>query len=447
VATAAVREETAGESGLLDRVAALAEELAARWTATPAELPALGPRVGFRRRFTNARAAARLIDELGAGVERVPDDEEGRAVFREAVRERLREFGASRLGWPDGYRRLLFGDAYFAASLAFARESRCFDPDLPLDELWQALRNVWIGNSLQMLLDRPVEMRPGLFAYSMLYPLTDNLLDDPGLASGSKRAFNDRFGRRLAGLAVDPHGAAEAAVFRLVDRIEAEFPRQKFPEVHQSLLAIHRGQVQSLAQQDDPTLPDDVILAISCAKGGSSVLADAYLVCGRPGPEQERFAFGYGVFLQLLDDLQDVEADLAVGHQTLFTRAAARGPLDAQAARLARFIDSVLDAHEAFRDPAFSDRKDLIRRNCRGLLVGAVAEQPKRFTRGFRRSLQNQWPLGLRAIRRLRERAERRFAQARRTLRRRTGARSLLDWALANRLDESARARQTRRPP
>jgi hypothetical protein len=431
VATAALREAAAEEWCLLDRVGSLAMEHAARWTATPAGLPALGPRVGFRRRFTNARAAARLLDQFAASVQRVPDDREERRVFREAVRERLREFGASRLGWPDGYRQLLFGDAYFAASLAFAREARSFAPDLPLDELWQAMRNVWIGNSLQMLVDRKVEMRPGLFAYSMLYPLTDNLLDDPGLAGAAKRAFNDRFGRRLAGLPVDPHGAAEAAVFRLVARIEGEFPRREFPEVYQSLLAIHQGQVRSLAQQDDPTLSDDDILAISCTKGGSSVLADAYLVCGRPQPEEERFAFGYGVFLQLLDDLQDVEADLAAGHQTLFTRAARRGPLDAHAGRLARFIDSVLDTHEAFRDPAFSDRKDLIRRNCRGLLVGAVAEQPRRFTRGFRRSLESQWPLGLRAIRRLRRRAERRFAEVGRALQRRTGATSLLDWALA----------------
>ncbi len=94
------------------------------------------------------------------------------------------------------------------------------------------------------------------------------------------------------------------------------------------------------------------------------MLADLYLVAGRPAEPDRRFAFGYGVFLQLLDDLQDVEADLAAGHQTLFTRAAARGVLDEPAARLARFVDRVLDA-EALADEEAAERRDLVRRNCR----------------------------------------------------------------------------------
>jgi hypothetical protein len=431
LATAALRGEAAESPCLEDRVASLAHEYASQWAATRPELPALGPRIGVCSHVANARAAARLLDELCTGAERVPDCVEARRAFREAVRVRMQGFGAERLGWPEGYRRLLFGDAYFAASVTFAREARAFDPALPEDDLWQALRNVWIGNSLQMLLDLPVGIRPGLFAYSLLYPLTDNLLDDPRLAAGAKRAFNERFGRRLAGLPADPRTPAEAAVFALVGRIEDELPRRRFPEVYASLLAIHRGQVRSLAQQDDPALPDEDVLAITCEKGGSSVLADVYLVRGDPGPLEERFAFGYGVFLQLLDDLQDVGADLAAGHQTLFTRAASRGPLDADAARLARFVDAVLDGSEILGSPALADRKDLIRRNCRSLLVGAVAEQPGRFTRRFRRAVESQWPFSLRSLRRLRRRAERRFTEVGRSLRRRTGAASLLDWALA----------------
>jgi hypothetical protein len=175
---------------------------------------------------------------------------------------------------------------------------------LPPDSLWQALRNVLIGNSLQMLLDRPVALGPGLLAYSMLYPLTDNLLDDPRVPADAKRIFNERFGRRLAGLPVGASGPSDAAVFDLVARVEAEYSRAHFEDLYESLLAIHRGQVRSLAQQDDPRLTDAEILAISCEKGGSSVLADLYLVAGRASALEERFAFGYGVFLQLLDDLQ-----------------------------------------------------------------------------------------------------------------------------------------------
>jgi hypothetical protein len=419
------------EPGLRARVGPLRDAHAAMWAETPAELPVLGPRIGLRRHFANARAARRLIDELAVELERAPEGEPERRAWREAVRERLQRFGDERLGWPAGYRRLLFADAFFTTSVAFAREARAFDPSLPLDSLWQALRNVWIGNSLQIVLDLPVALNPGLFAYSMLYPLTDNLLDDPRVESGAKRAFNERFGRRLAGLPVLPAGAGEAAVFRLVERIEDEFPRHAFADVHASLLAIHGGQVSSLSQQDDPALTDAEILAISCEKGGSSVLADLYLVAGRAGEREERFAFGYGVALQLLDDLQDVESDLAAGHQTLFTRAAGRGVLDRPASRLARFIDRVLDDEEVPGRPELADRQDLIRRNCRTLLVGAIAEQPHRFSRRFRRQLARRWPFAFRAMRRLRRRAQKRYQMAATRHHPGVSATSLLDRLLA----------------
>jgi hypothetical protein len=418
-----------GAGARLD-VAALRDDHADLWRTTPAGLPYLGPRVGWRRHFANERAARRLLDRLASETEQLPEDEGGRRAWRDSVAERLREFGAQRLGWPSGYGRLVFADAYFAASVAFAREARAFDPGLSLECLGQALRNVWIGNSLQMRLGLPIALGDGLFAYSMLYPLTDNLLDDPARDAVGKRAFNRRFGRRLAGEPVPAGDAREAAVFALVGRVEREFPRDRFPSVHESLLAIHAGQTRSLAQQDDPRLTDDHLLSISCEKGGTSVLADLYLVAGSPEEPDRRFAFGYGVFLQLLDDLQDVEADLAAGHQTLFTRAAERGRLDEPAARLARFVDRVLDS-EPLADAAAAERRDLVRRNCRTLLVSAVAAQPHRFSRPFRSALERQWPFTLGAMRRLRARAERRFARPLASLRDPERAGAILDQALA----------------
>jgi len=411
------------------RVAALRDEHARLWAVTPAAMPVLGPPVGWLQHLSNERAARSLVDALAGEVEHVPDGEPERRAWRERVRERLQAFGQARLCWPAGYRRLLFADAFYAASVAFAREARAFDPDLPVESLGQALRNVWIGNSLQVRLGLPVALGPGLFAYSMLYPLTDNLLDDATLGGRAKRAFNERFGRRLAGLPVRPSGANEAAVFELVRRIEKQFPRDAFPEVHESLLAIHGGQVRSLSQQDDRRLGDSEILAISFEKGGTSVMADAYLVAGEVGMADERFAFGYGTFLQLLDDLQDVAADLEASHQTIFTRAARRGVLDEPAARLGRYLDRVLDT-ERLEGGEAEDRRDLVRRNCRMLLVGAVAEQPRRFSRGFRRTIERQWPFSLGGTRRLRHHAERRLRRAVARLGERTGAPSLLDLAL-----------------
>jgi hypothetical protein len=432
-------------SSLRARVATLRDEHAELWASTPDDLPILGPATGFFRHWSNARAAARLIDDLSDEGSRPPAEDDARRAWQESVRTRLHTFGAERLGWPEGYRRLMFGDAFFTAAGDFSRAARAFDPDLKLDDLWQALRNIWIGNGLQMLLDLPVQSTPALFAYSMLYPVTDNLLDDRSVAAADKRRFNDRFGQRLAGCELTPSTAVESAAFALVATIERQFPRHRYPDVHESLLAIHHGQVLSLTQQQacrtgaaaargsGPREDDEGLLAISCEKGGTSVLADLYLIAGEACEDAERFAFGYGVALQLMDDLQDATIDAAAGHQTLFTRAAARGPLDAIAARLLQFIDRAIDAGRQLpraRAPRYGeasperrasyvvqagheDRLDLLRRNCRSLVVGSMAEQPALFTGGFRRQVARHWPLSLGGIRHLRTRARRRLPSER----------------------------------
>lgn len=415
---------------LASRLTPLRDACIADWHATPLVLPRLGSPSTRWQTWRNGRATGRLIDDIARRVDGYPEPVSERREWRESVRTRLQDFGEAHFHWPSGYRRLLFGDAFYEASVDFARRARQFDPALSLDDLWQALRNVWIGNSLQMLLARQVTLTPGLFAYSMLYPVTDNLLDSPDVPSEDKRLFNRRLGRRLAGDRLEAGRQAEEHAFALVRQIEETRPRHLYPDVWESVLAIHRGQIGSL-RQHGATLSRAELVEISFAKGGASVLADLYLVAGSASPHEERFAFGYGVFLQLLDDLQDVSSDRAAGHQTLFTHALNDGRLDEETARLARFIDLVLDTGHAFPATHVGDCLDLIRRNCRSLLVGVIAEQPALFGRSLRREVERQWPLSFAAMRRLRRRATRRFQATAERLRARHGVSSPLDLLLA----------------
>jgi hypothetical protein len=189
--------------------------------------------------------------------------------------------------------------------------------------------------------------------------------------------------------------------------------------------------VDSLRQQGR-RLPHSELCEISFAKGGASVLADLYLIVGEATDAQERFAFGYGVFLQLLDDLQDATTDRAAGHHTLFTVASETGKVDELTARLVNFIDVVLDRERAGASPATSDCLDLIRRNCHCMLAGVMSAQPAMFSRRFRRSVERQWPLSFRAMRRLRRRAQQRFQATSQRLQTRRGVSSPLDLLLAN---------------
>lgn len=418
-------------SSLLDRLTPLCHSCLDAWHTARPEVPRLGPTTTRWQRWRNAHATGRLIDEIATRVDEHPENTTAQRAWREALRNRLQDFGERRFGWPDGYRRLLFGDAFYDASVAFARQARVFDPALRLDDLWQALRNVWIGNNLQMLLGRPVRLTRALFAYSMLYPVTDNLLDAPDRSADDKRTFNARLGLRLLGNDLTALYPAEAAAFHLVGQIEEEFPRHEYGNVWESILAIHRGQISSLRQQGPPPLSEEELCEISFAKGGASVLADMYLVVGEATPSQERFAFGYGAFLQLLDDLQDVTVDIAVGHQTLFTLAVQEGALDDLTARLVDFIDVVLNAERTANEQN-ADCLDLIRRNCHSMLAGVVAENPAMFGRPFRRVVESQWPLSFRAMRRLRRRAQHRFQRTAQRLQVRRGVSSPLELLLAN---------------
>jgi len=416
---------------LCDRLVPLREACLDAWRSTRPELPRLGPETTRWRQWRNAGATSRLIDEIARRVDEHPEDTREQHAWRDELRATLQDFGESRFGWPDGYRRLLFGDAFYESSVAFARQARAFAPSLPLDDLWQAMRNVWIGNNLQMLLGVPVRLNRGLFAYSMLYPVTDNVLDARDRSPRSKRAFNDRLGQRLHGHHLPPQDASESSAFDLVGRIEEEFPRGRYAGVWDSILAIHRGQIESLRQQGRP-LAESELCEISFAKGGASVLADLYLVAGDATLEQERFAFGYGVFLQLLDDLQDVAIDRGAHHHTLFTLAAEAGMLDDQTARLMHFIDVVLDRERAGAGAATNDCLDLIRRNCHCMLATVISAQPRMFSRRFRRSVERQWPVSFRAMRRLRRRAHARFQSTSQRLQARRGVSSPLELLLAS---------------
>jgi len=396
------KNDAAARTDFERRIGELCRSFVRLWNRAPAGMPALGPRAAPWRQWAAAREARRVIDRVAAEIGLGWISSNDWNARRAELRRLIEQFGRERLGWPDAYCRLVVDEEMYAAAIGVFSEARAFDRRIPSDELWQALRNVWVGNSLQLLVDVPVELRPGLFAYSMLYPVTDNLLDDPQVPLARKRRFNERLGLRLAGCAVAAEDEREAQAHRLVERIESDWPRERFPCVYASLLAIHEGQSRSLEQHGGGHLDDLELLRISVRKGGTSVLADLFLVAGTADESQMRVAFGYGVVLQLLDDLQDVDADIAAGHETVFTRAARRGWLDGPAMRLAWLIEAL--RAEADRVAA-GEWSGLVHRHCRAMLVDCIAVQHGRFSRAFLRRVARQWPVSLRAHRRLRHRA------------------------------------------
>ena len=307
---------------------------------------------------------------------------------------RLTQFLNRVYNFPDASSGLIMNEAFLSVSREFYLRSLEFDPLLQPGEIYQALRNIWIMNGLQLLFEMPAELSPSMFAYSLLYPYSDNLLDDPALTAQDKLRFSDWFGLRLRGMAVEPADYREEKISRLVGMIEQQYDRENYPEVYQSLLAIFAAQTGSIRlQSNGNNLTAGEILALSFDKGGTSVLADGYLVAGRLTPEQQRFLFGYGIWLQLADDLQDLQEDLDGKVSTIFTRSACTGGICENVNKSFHFGRSFIGEITCFPWPGCLDFGKLMIHSVELMMLQAAGMQTLHMPSGYRCQLEEYSPL------------------------------------------------------
>ena len=368
-------------------------------------------------------------------LDRIPHTEADRITFERRFKSTFARFAATALDLHADAVDLIT-QGFLPAGTEFARSSRRFDAALSVEEIVQACRNAWTVCGLQPLLGSRLAITPSIIGYSLLYPYTDNYLDRRDELAQHKREFCRRFARRLRGEDLRAQNGHEAAIWALVAMIEGEYPRARYPEVFDCLLAIHQAQEESIAQlRGRGVRADAEILRISLAKGGSSVLADACLARGWLSEAESQIAFDWGALLQLGDDLQDIREDLRCGSATLFTLAIAEGrPLDSLIAQLLNFSAHVGAELDGF--PAGTAMlKDLLRVSWRSIIIAAVANVPEYFTAAFLSELEAASPFRFGFL------AERRHSlAARRGLFARTFS------ALVDGPQESPVARSFRRP-
>jgi hypothetical protein len=279
---------------------------------------------------------------------------------------------------------IILSDDYKKSTHGFLRKAREFDPEITINELYQAIRNLWIANSIQHLFGMEVKLSDPLFAYSMLYPYTDNLLDNSGINNLQKQEFNARFRKRLNGEQLKPGFKLEATIFHLVSFIEAHYSREDFSGVYESLLAIHTGQEKSiLLLNGNGCTSYEVTAEITFEKGGTSVLADGFLVSGNLSHEKAEFLMGYGIFLQLLDDLQDLQDDYVHHQHTIFTHWMCRGDMmDKPAVQMMDFMLKVIMQGEVLF-PEKSNFFKVIRNSCLALANRSIHKNKMFFSNDF----------------------------------------------------------------
>lgn len=284
--------------------------------------------------------------------------------------------------------KFFLDQGYLNAAEDFIERAKKEDGCLTSEEIFQAIRNVWIMNSLQIFWEISVKITPSTYAYSMLYPYTDNFLDNPEISMKDKVRFNERLTRILSGEKISTINFHENRVLALVEHIESQFSRDDYPQVFQSVQLIQEAQVESLRQDQKAKMTYDDILSISFFKGGSSVLADAFLVKGELTNEEMHFAFGYGAFLQLLDDLQDTLTDRKDEHQTLFSIMSKNEIIDDGVNRLISYIMQV-NTPQVEDTQAMTLMKEVIRSCTLIMVMEAVGKQPKVISEKLYRQLES----------------------------------------------------------
>jgi hypothetical protein len=359
--------------------------------ACDASLPDLGLLYHPRIQAQNEKTLLHFLEQVDRMLTNPPRSRDEVQVVRVRLAAAFRLLAEEALGFTAEQLDPLPSQAFSDVSEEFVRRARAFDAKLSGEDIYQAGRNAWTAHGLQWLLNLDVQLTSSILAYSLLYPYTDNYLDDPDVPGSTKLAFNERFRQRLAGDALTPANAQEQVIFDLVAMIEAQYSRSDHSAVFDSLLAIHHAQGQSLNLLHRAAAPGEVdVLGLSFYKGGTSVLADGYLVSDVLNQTQRQYTYGHGIFAQLLDDMEDVEQDIQAGRLTIYSQSAGHGPLDQLANHTFHFGQNVLLRLDCF-DVAESVRA-LIRHGANLALIDVIGRTDRYYSPAYLRELEVHSP-------------------------------------------------------
>jgi len=364
-----------------------------------------------------------FLESVGSELRAMPGDRAARIAAQARISSAFVRLASEGLGLQGAHLRLLLDGGFSAIGTQLGRQARRMGVPASAADILQASRNAWTACGLQLLLGEQMRLTPSIFAYSMLYPATDNYLDARDIAREEKLGFSVRFGARLGGGEVCPANGHEKEIWRLVAMIEEEHPRQLSAPVYAGLLGIHQAQQESLRFQSRGSGgSEEELLRVSFSKGGASVLADALLASATLSPEAERFAYFWGAFLQLADDLQDLREDRGEGALTLFTGAADRAPLDALTAKTLNFGSQVMRLMDCLpHEPVHAGEedwsgplKDLIRTSSRTVVIRSAGELEEFYSPEYLAALERYSPCRFAFLReRRKQMASRRAATGR----------------------------------
>lgn len=273
--------------------------------------------------------------------------------------------------------------------IEFLRHVRTFSPNLHFAEIGQAIRNYMVYAMFRELIGLEPEFSMAAFAYSMLYPVTDNYIDSLSYSNKEKSEYNRFIADVLKGKIVDPKTVRQQQTQKLLKIIKLDFNRDRYLEINALLLMMLDAQQKGIAIQNNKDSSLEEILDISFYKGGVSVLIDRFLVKKEVTRDEYLFYIAIGFFLQLTDDLQDIQSDMQQGSRTLFTFEMKNDVLESTVNRMLNFLYRVLNDYKC-ENQKF---KDFILENCCQLVYLSVYSSKKFFSKEYVNKLEMYIPV------------------------------------------------------
>ena len=272
----------------------------------------------------------------------------------------------------------------------FLRHVRKFAPELSLEGIGQAIRNYIVYAMFVEIHQVSSGFSKAAFGYSMLYPFTDNYIDSPTNSDRDKAEYNHMIRTKIAGGQVRTKTAHQQKTCELLGMIESDYPRKSGSAIYMLLLMMLEAQEESLRQQNSAAeLTPGERLEISIYKGGLSVLIDRFFVRKEITEEDLIFYLGFGFFLQLADDLQDIKDDSTKGHQTILTIDHHSDYEERVVNKLLHFVYQITKSYPAEND----SYKYFILSNCCQLVYTSVTGSREYFSQEYLHDLENYLPV------------------------------------------------------
>lgn len=401
----------------------LKENILKLWIDTSSDIPRVGKKITFSDKLKSEHKLDENINKILDALEQlISSNNENMVMKKNLIKVFSEYFMSSCEGDVKEMETIeVFINQFSVLTEEFMRASREFDENISMEDIVQALRNVWAMGLFQWITFEKVTLTKSLFAYSMLYPYTDNYLDDPNISTEQKKNFNKGVARKLKGYSETTSSKKVRQVFKLIELIEEEFPRETYTELYEVMSAMQEAQERSLTQHGDVKIDERELLDISVQKGGLSVLLHGYLVKGKVSLEEASFLYSFGVVLQICDDIQDVIEDMNNNHNTIVTKVGYKWNLDYITNNLMNF------SYKMFTYIKENDKNkniwmwNLIETKVLNMIFFAICRNRKLYSKDYVKSICSYFPYRIIYIRTINFKMNRRI----RKIKRKVGKKSI----------------------